>query len=89
MIFGIVFPEGRARALGIPMIEIGVGVFIGAVEGEDELSVKLPPGSEIEAQGHCAGDIIDVHCALPEPARPVAVFGVHRAVPIRNKPPRA
>src|SRR5271169_6200865 len=30
-----------------------------------------------------------MHRALPEPARPVAVFGVHRAVPIRNKPPRA
>src|SRR3984893_9431878 len=30
-----------------------------------------------------------MHCALPEPARPVAVFGVHRAVPIGNKPPRA
>src|ERR1700751_6011677 len=27
-----------------------------------------------------------MHGALPEPARPVAVFGVHRAVPIRNKP---
>src|SRR6516162_9739919 len=27
--------------------------------------------------------------ALPEPARPVAVFGVHRPVPIRNKSPRA
>src|SRR5215469_8334548 len=26
---------------------------------------------------------------LPEPARPVAVFGVDRAVPIRNKPSRA
>src|SRR4029077_9664370 len=30
-----------------------------------------------------------MHRALPEPARPVAVFGVHRAVPIRDKPPRA
>src|SRR5215471_17767645 len=30
-----------------------------------------------------------MHRALPKPARPVAVFGVHRAVPIRNKPPRA
>src|ERR1700730_11046612 len=30
-----------------------------------------------------------MHGALPEPARPVAVFGVHRAVPIRNKPSRA
>jgi hypothetical protein len=25
------------------MIEIGVGVFVGAVEGEDELLVELPP----------------------------------------------
>jgi len=39
VILGIVFPEGRARSLGIPMIEIGVGVFIGAVKGEDELLV--------------------------------------------------
>src|SRR5271163_2800586 len=30
-----------------------------------------------------------MHRALPEPARPVAVFGIHRAVPIRDKPPRA
>src|SRR5215831_9043077 len=30
-----------------------------------------------------------MHRALPEPARPVAVFGVHRTVPIRNKPSRA
>src|SRR5689334_22807971 len=30
-----------------------------------------------------------MHRALPEPARPVAVFGVHRAVPIRNKSSRA
>src|ERR1700746_3215565 len=30
-----------------------------------------------------------MHGALPEPARPVAVFGVHRAIPIRNKPSRA
>src|SRR6516165_11120636 len=30
-----------------------------------------------------------MHRALPEPARPVAVFSVHRAVPIRNKPSRA
>src|SRR5215471_286505 len=29
-----------------------------------------------------------MHRALPEPARPVAVFGVHRTVPIRNKPSR-
>jgi hypothetical protein len=43
VIFGIVVPEGRARSLGIPMIEIGVGVFIGAVECEDELLVELPP----------------------------------------------
>src|SRR5215831_14376002 len=27
-----------------------------------------------------------MHRALPEPARPVAVLTVHRAVPIRNKP---
>src|SRR5215469_6312435 len=27
--------------------------------------------------------------ALPEPARPVAVFGIHRTVPIRNKASRA
>src|ERR1700739_1777116 len=26
---------------------------------------------------------------FPEPARPVAVFGVHRAIPIRDKPARA
>src|SRR6516162_1091870 len=71
------------------MIEIGVGVFIGAVEGENELSVELPPGQEIEAQDHGGGDIIDMHRALPEPARPVAIFGVHRAVPVRNKPSRA
>src|ERR1700757_4086047 len=30
-----------------------------------------------------------MHRTFPEPARPVAVFGVHRAVPIRNKPARA
>src|SRR5215469_13070568 len=30
-----------------------------------------------------------MHRTLPEPARPVAVFGVHRTVPIRNKPARA
>ena len=36
--------RNAARSLGIPMIEIGVGVFIGAVEGEDELPVELPPG---------------------------------------------
>src|SRR6516225_5816629 len=30
-----------------------------------------------------------MHRAFPEPARPVAVFGVHRAVPVRNKPSRA
>src|SRR5215471_20260380 len=71
------------------MIEIGVGVFIGAVEGEDELLVELPPGQEIEAQDHRSGNVIDMHRALPEPARPVAVFGVHRTVPIRNKPSRA
>jgi hypothetical protein len=44
VIFGIVFPEGRARSLGILIIEIGVGVFVGAVKGEDELLVELPPG---------------------------------------------
>src|SRR5262249_28973840 len=33
VIFGIVFPEGRARPIGVPMIEIGAGVFVGAVEG--------------------------------------------------------
>src|SRR5262245_42407491 len=71
------------------MIEIGVGVFIGAVEGEDELPVELPPGQEIEAQHHRRGYIVDMHRALPEPAHPVAVSGVHRAVPMRNKPARA
>src|SRR5690349_16119512 len=30
-----------------------------------------------------------MHRALPEPARPVAVFGVHSAVPIGDKPPGA
>src|SRR5215475_3708570 len=30
-----------------------------------------------------------MHRALPEPARPVAVVGVHRTVPIWNKPSRA
>src|SRR5215831_14358364 len=30
-----------------------------------------------------------MHRALPEPARPVAVFGIHRSIPIRNKPSRA
>jgi len=56
---------------------------------EDELPVELAPGQEIEAQDHRGGNIIDIHRALPEPARPVAVFGGHRAVPIRNKPSRA
>src|SRR3954451_21555087 len=30
-----------------------------------------------------------MHRAFPEPARPVAVFRVHRAVPMRNEPSRA
>src|ERR1700759_5711620 len=30
-----------------------------------------------------------MHRALPEPARPVAVFVVHRAIPRGDKPPRA
>src|SRR5262245_57423040 len=30
-----------------------------------------------------------MHRALPEPARPVAIFRVHRAVPIRDEPSRA
>src|SRR5689334_1868575 len=29
-----------------------------------------------------------MHRTFPEPARPVAVFGIYRAVPIRNKPAR-
>ena len=53
------------------------------------MPVELAPGQEIEAQDHRGGNIIDMHRALPEPARPVAVFGVHRAVPIGDKPPRA
>ena len=44
VISGIVFPEGGARSLGIPMIEIGVGVFIGAVESEYELLAEWPAG---------------------------------------------
>ena len=37
VIFGIVFPECRTRPLGIPMSQIGIRVFIGAVKRQDEL----------------------------------------------------
>ena len=89
VIFRIIFPECRSRPLGIPMIEIGVGVFVGAIEREDELLSELLAGNEIETQHNRGGDIVDVHRALSEPARPVAIIGVHLAVPIKNKPSRA
>ena len=71
------------------MGEIGLGVFVGAIERKDELLFDLPPGNEIQAQHDRRGDIVDVHRALPEPARPVAIAGVDVAVPVRNKTPGA
>jgi hypothetical protein len=71
------------------VIQIGIGVFIGAIEREDELLSGLLPGNEIQAQDNRGGDIVDVHGSLPEPARPVAIAGVHVTVPVGNKPPGA
>jgi hypothetical protein len=87
VIFGIVFPERGARALDVPVSQIGIGVFIGAIEGKDELLADSPPGNEIQAQDNRGGDIVDVHRSLPEPARPVAIAGVCVAVPVRNEAP--
>ena len=37
------------RPLGIPIAEIGIRVFIGAVECQDELLLNVLPGNEIQA----------------------------------------
>src|SRR5262249_3215907 len=68
---------------------IGIGVFIGAIEGKDELLADSPPGNEIQAQDNRGGNIVDVHRSPPEPARPVAIAGVYVAVPVRNEAPGA
>jgi hypothetical protein len=48
VIFGIVFLECRPRPVGIPMIQIGIGVFIGAIKREDELLGEALAGNEIQ-----------------------------------------
>src|SRR5438477_10131038 len=50
-----------------------------------ELLFDLLSGNEIHAQDNRCGNIIDVHSSLPKPSRPVAIFGVHVAIPIGNK----
>jgi hypothetical protein len=70
------------------MIQIGVRVFIGTIQREYELLFDLLPGNEIDAQDNRCGNIVDVHRPLPKPSRPLAIAGVHIAVPIRDKPSR-
>ena len=71
------------------LVEIGIGVFIGAIKREHELLSEVLPGNEIQAQHHRRRNIVDVHRSFPEPARPVAVVGVYVAVPVGNKSSRA
>ena len=47
----------------------------------------MAPGYEIYALDNCRRNIIDVHRSFPEPSRPVAIVGVHAAVPKWNKCP--
>jgi hypothetical protein len=71
------------------VIQIGIRVFIGVVKRQHELLFDLLPGNEIETQDNRCRDIVDVHGSLPEPVGPVAVAGVHVAVPERDNPSRA
>jgi len=49
----------------------------------------LPPGNEIQAQDNRGGNIVDVHRALPEQARPITIAVIHVVVPVRNEAPGA
>src|SRR4029077_20024212 len=70
-------------------MQIGICVFIGAIQRKYELLSEFLSGNEIEAQDNRGSNIIDVHRSLPEPSPPVAIAGVHVAIPMWNKSSRA
>ena len=51
VVFEVVFLECRTRPVGIPMVQIGICVFICAIECKDELLCKGLPGNEIQTRG--------------------------------------